>query len=55
MNNLSEYIITALFTKCPRPSRMATKLTGAIKSVATLTVWSTSFAAADTISIGLTR
>ena len=50
-----EYVITSLFAECARPSRMATKLADAIKSVAASAVLATSFGAADTISTGLTR
>ena len=52
---ISKYVFTSLFAECPRPSRMATKLADAIKSVAALAVLATSFGAADTISTGLTR
>ena len=52
---ISVYVITSLLAELPRPSRMATKLADAIKSVAALAVLATSFGAADTISTGLTR
>ena len=55
IKKISVYVITSLFAECARPSRMATKLADAIKSVATLAVLATSFGAADTISTGLTR
>ena len=51
---ISEYVITSLFAECLRPSRMATELADAIKSVAAFAVLATSFGAADTISTGLT-
>ena len=55
MTKISEYIITSLFAECPCPSRLATKLADAIKSVAVLAVWTTGFGAVAAISTGLTR
>ena len=48
-------ILTSLFTVTPRPFRMATKLTDAIKSVAALAVWTTGFGAVGAISTGWTH
>ena len=55
MAKISEYVITSLLAECPLPSRMTTKLTDAIKSVAALAVLATSLGAAETISTGLTH
>ena len=54
MTKISEYIITSFFAECARPSRLATKLADAIKSVAALAVWTTRFGAVCAISTGLT-
>ena len=48
-------MITSLFTECPCPFRMATKLADASKSVAALAVWTTGFGAVDAVSTVLTR